>query len=320
MSRIWLRWVRFWGRRESPTALGLVRVLICASTLYSLLSIAVGGVMDALWLDKAQGGLSTLSPSHWLWVAWGPPTPVSLHAVWVAALLSGVLGLLGVGGRWPLLATQQLYVALSSLNSNAHGGYDTLIKIALLVLFFSESHTTLSLSSWRATGSLLSAQRVPAWPRRLLLIQLVVMYTVTGFQKIGIPWTPFGGYRALEYVLYDPTWARWVPSWVPALSPLLRVATALSWHWEQTAFLLLPILYFRRTSDRGGRFRNWFNRWDLRAAWAVTGVVMHLGILLVLNVGPFSWVSLSYYVTLWSGNELDIAWRRLQLRWAAVKK
>jgi hypothetical protein len=281
-------------------------------TLYSLLSVASDGVMDALWLGKEHGGILNLSPEHWLWSVTGAPSPGLLRAVWGSCLLGAALGLLGLSGRWPLLLAQQSYVALTQLNPYAGGGYDTLISIALFVLFFSDSHSACSVPCWLKSNSLTSATPIASWPRKLLLVQLLLMYSATGLQKIGFPWTPMGGYTALEFVLYDPTWTLWPPTWVLALSPVLRLGTALSWHWEQSSLLLLLVLHARRTRAGGGRFRTWLNRWDLRIAWASVGVFMHVGILCLLNVGPFSWISLSYYVTLWSGNELDVFGSRLR--------
>lgn len=309
MKQLWLRWVHFWGLRESAS-LGLLRVLMCANALFALLSMAATNLMETFWLPKAQSGITDLTLHHWLWSAAGTPTPNTLWVISGLGVAGALLGLVGVGGRWPLLLTQQVYVALTSLNPWGRGGYDVLLSIALLVLFCSESHTTLSFACRRKHGTWFSPRRVPGWPRRLLLLQLVVVYGATGFQKIGVPWTPWGGYTALEFVLHDPTWTRWPPNWVGTFSPLLKLGTALTWHWEQTTILLPFVLYFRRTRERGGRLRSWLNRWDLRVGWVAVGLAMHVGILLFLNVGPFSWVTLSYYLTLWKGSELDAAWRR----------
>ena len=49
---------------------------------------------------------------------------------------------------------------------------------------------------------------------------------------------------------------------------------------------------------RGGRLRRWVLRYDLRKPFAAIGVGLHLGILALLNVGPFSPISLSYYLCL----------------------
>src|SRR5690606_28372158 len=139
-----------------------------------------------------------------------------------------------------------------------------------------------------------------AWPRAVLVFQLLLMYTMTGVQKVGHSWTPMGGYTALHYVLNDPTWLRWdLGSWPWLLGPVLRVSTAITWHWEQLSLLLLLHWFFRwRVTDSPSWLGRVFVRWDLRYPWAAIGVVLHVGILVFFDVGPFSLVSLAYYVCL----------------------
>lgn len=318
MRRCWRRFVVFWSRRESATGLALFRVFLGLVTLYSLFSAAFADVVDWVWVGQQHGGVIAAESRHWLWSLLDAAdtsdgtTSANVWALWWGASLGATLIVLGVGGRWPLLWTQQCYWALVSVNANSSGGYDALICIALSVLFLARSTETLSLDCWWSQRCLTRSVRVPAWPRYLLLIQLMVMYSATGFQKIGLSWTPMGGYTALHYVMYDPTWTRYAPTWVSTADPLLRVATAVSWHWEQLSILMLVVLYYRATRHRPGVLRAWLNRWDLRVPWALTGVGMHCGILLLMNVGPFSWISMSYYVLLWSGGELDRAFGRLR--------
>ncbi|HVZ31694.1 MAG TPA: hypothetical protein VG963_04665, partial [Polyangiaceae bacterium] len=215
------------------------------------------------------------------------------------------LSLIGLGGRWPLFATLQAYLGLTSLNPTASGGFDNLLTIALWLLFLSGCNATLSLDARRKEGSWFSERSVAAWPRYVLILQLIVMYTATGLQKVSLSWTPMGGYTALYYVLRDPTWLRseQVAQGVPL--PLLRLGTALTWHWEQLSCLLLAVFYFRATRRRPGRLRAAFNRWDLRLPWAAIGISLHLGILILIDVGPFSFVSLAYYVNLFAPEEIE---------------
>src|SRR6185369_9225513 len=87
------------------------------------------------------------------------------------------LSLIGLGGRWPLLATLQAYLGMSSLNPTASGGFDNLLTIALWLLFLSGSTATLSLDARLQGGTWVSERSVAAWPRYLLILQLIVMYT-----------------------------------------------------------------------------------------------------------------------------------------------
>jgi hypothetical protein len=38
---------------------------------------------------------------------------------------------------------------------------------------------------------------------------------------------------------------------------------------------------------------------------------MHIGILVLMNMGPFSWISMAYYLCLWRPEELEALARKL---------
>ena len=305
LSLAWQRWQALVSRRERATTLALFRVLVSAIVLGSLLSAAAAGVIDVTWVDAAYGGMLSLGPGNWLVSSLGGPTPVVVWGLFGVGVAGAGLSLIGLGGRWPLLATLQAYLGLTSLNPTASGGFDNLLTIALWLLFLSGCNATLSVDARRREGAWLSERDVAAWPRYLLILQLIVMYTATGLQKVSLSWTPMGGYTALYYVLQDPTWLRSEQLARSVPLPLLRVGTALTWHWEQLTCLLLVVFYFRATRARPGRLRAAFNRWDLRLPWAAIGVSLHLGILLLIDVGPFSFVSLAYYVNLFAPEEIE---------------
>jgi hypothetical protein len=111
-------------------------------------------------------------------------------------------------------------------------------------------------------------------------------------------WTPGGGYSALYWVFQEPTWRRFDMTWTAQLYPLTQVATAVAWWWEVLAPLLLVVYWLRYTADRGGRLRRLVHKYDPRLLFAGIGVVLHLTIAFTVNVGPFSWISLSYYLCL----------------------
>ncbi len=225
------------------------------------------------------------------------------HLCWTTALLAVV----GFGGSASVLVCQQCYVALRSLNENASGGYDSLITVGLLLIALGRPTTTWSLDCRLLRGTWTSRVLVPAWPRALVVFQLLLMYTLTGLQKVGHSWTPFGGYTAMHYVLNDPTWLRGDLAGLPwTLDFVARVGTFVTWHWEQLSCLLLFHWYYRFGNTEATHWvAKVFRRWDVRAPWALTGALMHLGILVLLDVGPFSLVSLAYYVRLWSPAALE---------------
>lgn len=294
-------------QRERGTTIALFRILLAMTTLYSLWLLRDEQVFRAIWLDKPHGGLANPRTNHWMFDFLGGFSPRSVNAMYHLSWVTALLTVLGFGGSASVLLCQQSYVALRSLNENASGGYDSLITVGLLLIALGRPTVTLSLDCRSLRGTWHNKRLVPAWPRALIVFQLLLMYTLTGVQKVGHSWTPFGGYTAMHYVLNDPTWLRTDLGALPWSSDLLaRVATFVTWHWEQLSFLLFFHWYYRYANHSSQHvFARTFRRCDLRAPWALIGVVMHLGILALLDVGPFSLVSLAYYVCLWGPQAVE---------------
>jgi hypothetical protein len=317
MKSRWRFWVELFARRERGTSLAALRIGVGCAALYSLLSVAAAGLVEPLWLDQAHGGMQRAHPT-WLLELLGVATPGVIWSLFWIAVGTAVCVIVGLGGRVATFVLLQVYAALVASNPNTSGGGDLLITNALWLLTLGWSTASLSLDCRMRTGRWWSDRLVSAWPRYLFVFQLVVVYFAAGAQKTSVHWTPGGGYLALHYVLQEPTWIRWDPAWFETLSPLTRIGTAITWHWEQLAPLLLLVYYYRYTRERAGRLRRLFNRRDLRKPWAAIGLGLHVGILLVINVGPFSVISMAYYLALWTPDELEAGaarvWRKLWRR------
>lgn len=305
MKALWQSLVQLLATRETATTQALFRIAVGLVILGSLWSVAHADVVDMIWVDARHGGYRALGHGNWLLAVLGGPTP---SAVWTLISLVGFSAsalLLGIFPRVAAFLALHLYGALIGINGDTSGGYDAMIKNALWLLVLADSGRSLSLQCWWREGRWLSQERVAAWPRYLVILQLVLMYGATGLQKVSITWNPLGGYSALYWVFQDPTWILSDVSWTASVYPLTQLGTALTWHWEIGAPLLLLVYYYRYTRGRAGRVRQLFNRFDLRIPFAVIGVGLHIGILLTLNVGPFSWISLAYYLCLWRPEEIE---------------
>ncbi len=304
LSALGRLWVDVTSDREPPCVLAAFRIAIGVVLLGSLASAAASGVVETLWVDASDGGALRLEPSPWLVALLGGPTRRVIWSLFAIAGAAGTLVTLGLGGRLPYLLAAQAYGALTHTNTDTVGAYDSMLTNALYLLFFSAASATYSLSCRLSNGAWTSHENEPAWPRYLLLFQLLLIYAATGLQKMSLPWTPLGGYSALYWVLQDPTWRRFDMAWTASVYPLLQVATATTWHWELAAPILLLYFYAKRTAPVGGRWRALLTRCDLRKPYALIGIGLHLGILVLLNVGPFSIVSLAYYLLLLRPDEL----------------
>ena len=140
----------------------------------------------------------------------------------------------------------------------------------------------------------------------MIVFQLVTIYTCTGLHKLSADWVPGGTHAALYWVFQDPTWNRFDLRELSArFYVLTQIGTAATWWWEVTSVLMLLVFWFRYTADRPGRIRAAFNRFDLRKPWAAIGVALHFRILVLLNEGPFSLISLAYYLCLWRPDEIE---------------
>ena len=95
---------------------------------------------------------------------------------------------------------------------------------------------------------------------------------------------------------------------------LTQIGTAVTWVFELTWPLVPLALWFRSTADRGGRLRGLLNRVPIRAVYVTIGLTMHVTIFLIMEVGPFSWVTLAYYPCLFRPAELTHGWRRVVAR------
>ena len=312
----WRAWVAITSQKEPAIVLAVFRVAISLSAIGSLLTLA--DVLPVLWIDAAHGGAFALHPTR-LVRLFGGPTPGVIWSFWWVALVCASLSAIGLGGRWPFLLAGQAYTALVRTNAGITGGYDAMIGIAFWILFFSGASATLSVDAYRRAKRWITPDEIPAWPRYVLALQLVVIYFITGLQKMSPVWTPFGGYSALYWVYQDPTWRRFDMSFTAKLYPLLQLGTAITWHWELSFPVVLVWLWARRTKERGGRLRRALLRWDLRKLYLVIGVCMHLGVLLTLNVGPFSFVSVSFYPLFFRADEVNALLSRIGLRGATPK-
>jgi hypothetical protein len=275
MKRLWERWVALWDRREPATALALVRILV-----------AVVLLVDYLWLAKLGMVHAMFSP---------PPLGyANADAVMWYGLVVGALACTAMGAATPLACIVFAYASarLSGASPNSEAGSDALMRIVFPILALSRCNARWSVDAWvmRRLGRPF-AEEVPAWPRYLLLLQLVWVYFSGGQNKASASWGPFGGFTALANALLEPGPARLPTGMVVALYPLWRVGTALTMAFELGApiYLLAYAKDWRRV------------RW----AWIGLGVMMELGIAVGLKLGSFPYVMLALFPVLLKPEELQ---------------
>ena len=303
------RWTALLTTREPATSLALTRMALGTALVAHLAHMLATGIDALAWTDRAFGGFRVLNAAPF-----AHATPGLAQGVALATVMSGVLFTMGAFTRVTTITTWLGFRWLGDLNGHAGGSYDEVFIDVLFVLVWSGCGESLSVDAWRARRAGRPDALVPAWPRWVIVGQLVTIYLSTGLQKVSAGWLPIGPRDALWYILHQPDWQRTaftVPTWA---FPLTQAATAFTWVWEVGAPILLLAFWWRRTRTRGGWLRAQANRLDLRAGWMMVGVLLHLGIESLLEVGGFSWAMLSLYACAWHPDEWARAARSLRKR------
>lgn len=282
---LWSRWVARTSATEGATPLALFRIGMGISVLVTLGSVWLHGLVPVLWVDQAHGGYRALGQGPWLVALLGGPQPAVVWPLLGAASVCGLLLLLGIGGRGVALLTLLTTKGLVDINGHAGGSYDELLANGLWLLVLGNGQATLSVSAWRQTGDWWPRAEVLAFPRWLAAFQLVLMYSMTGVQKLSVHWVPGGDASALYYILQQPTWQRVDMAWLAWVFPLTQLATLITWFWEVLSPLWLLAMWC--PAVRGA--------WQLRAAFAAVGLILHISIFVTMDVGPFTLISLAFY-------------------------
>ncbi len=283
------RWIAWLTVAESAAPLAWFRVGMGVGVLLSALSAAWAGVVADLWLPPAAGGVSPLDGRTWL-VALLGPTPTSLWAAWGGLVAAGCALVVGFGGRVAAFVALQLAMGVLDANAAAGGSYDELLFNGLWLLVLTGGTQTGSVDARWATGRWWPPAEVGRWARFLVFYQLILLYAATGWQKLSSHWVPGQGSTALYYILQQPTWqrvdgARFAhPPWYA----LTQLGTVVTWLWEVSAPLWLWAWVRSLDPNRRGAA-------VVNAGYAGLGVIVHLAIAALMNVGPFSWISLSFY-------------------------
>jgi len=283
--------------------MALIRIALGCVVLWDLFWIAGLDLVVPLLAPEEAGGLSTAMhrPRTPPWHSWLPPTVGTGWALWVGLFGSVLAWTCGVFTRTSMLIFVLLSAQFNWILPNADRGIDTLIRNVVLILACSQCGSWASIDARIRTGSWWgSARDVPAWPRHLIVLQLVLMYFMAGVQKFGLTWSPFGGYSALYLILQDPAIARvhWEGLAEVPWFTLTQIGTAGTILWEWSTPVLLVVFWYRHTADRPGRLRGWFNRRRVHWWWATVGIVFHLGIAVTMELGIFSWAMVALYGSL----------------------
>lgn len=301
--KTWRALVTLLDRREDAMSLAICRILAASTVFLHLVSMWTSGTARALWVDETRGGILGVSCD-----LLEPIGGCSVGNVAFVTVLTGIAALfmaVGAFTRVAALATWFGFRFLVQLNWAFGGSSYWLLTSALFVLALSGCGRALSIDARRG-----GTTEAPAWPRYVLIIQLVLMYWSTGIQKVSAGWIPGGPLDAVWYVLRDPNWTRFDPRGFAPPFALTQAASLGTWLFENSSPLLLLAFWFRATRDRPGRVRAFFNRFDIRAKYLLVGASLHLGIAALMEVGPFAAATFVLYAACFAPRE----WRAVLAR------
>lgn len=309
MRAVWSSWVAATSVTEDATSLALFRVAMGSGALVTVGSVVLTGLVPVIWIDAGDGGLASLDDGTWLIAQLGGPTPRVTWSMVAVSVVSSLLLTLGIGGRLCALGSLLSTSSLVYLNPEAGGAYDQLLTNGLWLCVLGGGGATLSVDAWRRTGRWWPDAQVVAFPRWLVAFQLVLMYCMTGLQKVSVSWVPGGEASALYYILQQPSFHRVDMSWVAHIFPLTQLGTLVTYLWEVTSPLWLLALWWstgRRTGLAG-----WSNRLGVRWVYFGVGLAMHALVAVTMDVGPFGYVSLGFYTAMLHPQEWRRGWSRL---------
>ncbi|MFT5353067.1 MAG: hypothetical protein ACI9KE_000264 [Polyangiales bacterium] len=294
--KLFRRWCELMDERESPTRLAMVRIAMSVVLLTDLFWVAHYDLVGLLWSPHEVGGISLIS-------TWGDASPMAYSffgdaaAAWIfgAVVVSALFFGAGLFTRAACAVLLLTYAQLGGMNISSDRGIDMVFRAILVILFFSRCGQTWSLDAYRRSGSFVDESAAPAWPRYLIIVQVVWIYFTAGLHKTQSAWWPAGDFSALWRILHDPHFARFDLGDATWFYPITQLGTLGTMLFEIGAPIFLLSLFYRRSAERGGRLRTWFNRLRVREAWLFLGISFHLGLVFTMRLGIFPLGMLALY-------------------------
>lgn len=310
---LWNRFVAHLAREEPATPMALFRIAVGLVVLGTMITSVTSGSAEVLWVTDADGGYNNFHSKQWIVRLLGGHTAEHIWLILGVCTVASIGVITGTLTRVSALVCGQTFLALMSLAPGTGGSHDRVIQNALWLLVLIPAGSTLSVDCRLRTGRWRDDTLRPAWGRTLIVFQLCLIYTSAGLHKLGVSWFPWGGYLAVHQSLLNPVWSRLDLQTLPLLgyfSPLTRLSTAISWIWEVTFAVSAWWLGTGRAERRLARLGahpSWMRRLrdpDIRWLYLIIGMLMHGTLLVFMELGPFSLITMSFYFGLFRHHEL----------------
>ena len=300
--------------QEDATALGVARAAIAGLLLVSAL-FHVGAVgeyfSDESMINDRFAKLAF--PTRWS-LFFEIRDPAAVRAIWTAGVVALAMWTVGLFTRVSSILGLVVWISMYGRNPLLYAFPDQLALFMGVLLALTPAGRGFSLDArWFGWGG-----TVPVWCRRLLQLQVAIMYTATGLEKTGATWHEDG--TAIYYTLNNPYNRHFDagPTFA-ALQPwLLRPMTFLVLVWEVSFGGFFVYNWLRDAAGRrfpaiGQRRREGRPGWpipDLRWLFLGFGAAMHIGIQIGVYVVFFSPLVIACYLSFLSTQDMRalIAW------------
>jgi hypothetical protein len=295
--------------RVDPRPAGLMRIAFGTAVLWTFADLAVDARVlftdEGMWLTSMSRSHSMDSLGylwdpesgfpHWWSVLLALPgrftllhfrsDPPFVFAVYAGLLLSLALVILG---RWTRPATVLSWVLAEQLyryNPLFQTSGDFVVRVFLFLAMFLRWGEAYSLDSLRRRRALVlgdaaafpSLRRIPAWPLRLMMVQLAVIYCLNGLHKSGSTWRDG---TALYYALNLDHFYRVPAQGVVTSLQSIGVLPVLTWttRWWELLFPLALAGVALRGYEHDRRAGRWPrpSAWRVRLSWVLLGAVSAL--------------------------------------------
>ncbi len=288
---------RLFAGHEDAFALGLLRAIVAGILCLTVL-LHVGKVGEYFSDESMIYGRSArlAFPDRFSVFDYvGDPTAV--RAIWALGVAALALWTVGLFTRLSGAIGMLVWISMFGRNHLLYAYPDQLAMMLGLLLVLMPAGRGFSLDArWRGRGG-----TVPIWCRRLIQLQLAIVYAVTGLEKTGDAWRVDG--TAIYYTLTNPYNRHFdAGPLFAALQPwLLEPMTFAVLGWE---LLFGPFVAYHWIRDMLGRRIAKLKLPDARGLFLGFGAATHLGIQIAVYVLFFSPLIVGAYVSYYDSDEL----------------
>jgi hypothetical protein len=302
-------WRRLWFQRIDPRGPALARMTLGLTVVWTFVDFLV---LDGEWLFTDQGMLLTdMARKNYggkLRTLWDPvhgfehwydplivltdrwsvlfirSDPAFVYTIFGLLFAFGTMMTVGLFTRFSTFMSWLLMLQLYNYNPIYYTGGDTVMRVMMFLAIFIDWGQAYSVDAWRRRrrAILSGAQQLPAfqliaaWPVRLLMLQLAIIYCATGLLKSGKTWANGSAlYYALNLDHFYRIPAFTLYAWADQLY-ITRVMTVVV-HWWEVLFPLVFLGEFLRGIDDDQKRGVWIGpvpRWTFYALGLVGSILV----------------------------------------------